>query len=475
MPTARRARSAWASSGIALLDRLACAPAWWRPPPACARGAPPSVPRLRAVPVRPSISSRLRPSSCSRSLSTSLVCLRPRSTRLGHQLLGVVGGHAPALHGVLHRVLDPLAGEHHQAERVDQALGDRLAQLGDALGGDARSSARPAPCACRTRAVRLAAPFLAPRALGDADLRVAAAFCAVAARRRPGAPTGRADALRARMDLRRSVFDCRRGPPLRLLRRSLRCCAMLVSAPCLRSDSPRIARVDYLMPNTAATGAWSESRSQPSGPSPRARSPAARGGSTTCPGRATSRWSIALGPVGAARPKRSLELVERGGVLARAQVEVAAEDQRVAARERRGELGRLQHLAVPLARGRHRQVHAGHGQPAPRPGDDAGEQQRAALGPGRQHEALRTSSIRHGARTSDHVRPALARLDQVRVVAASAARSQGSKLREVSASAPLARQRRPSGSSQRGGASWSSATRQSQPRQRSRTPGAASG
>ena len=61
-------------------SRPPCAPGRWRPRPACAPGARPRC-LACALPVRPSISSRPRPSSCSRSPITSLVCLRPRSSR----------------------------------------------------------------------------------------------------------------------------------------------------------------------------------------------------------------------------------------------------------------------------------------------------------------------------------------------------------------------------------------------------------
>src|SRR5215217_1996727 len=73
MPAVRRARSARAMPGSAALRARVVASS------TCLRARPAaSVPRLRAPLVRPSTSLRPRPSSCSRSPSTSLVCCRPR-------------------------------------------------------------------------------------------------------------------------------------------------------------------------------------------------------------------------------------------------------------------------------------------------------------------------------------------------------------------------------------------------------------
>src|SRR3954470_484248 len=69
IPAVRRARSAWANAGSAA-SRAAFV----------ARPTAPVTP-FRALVVRASISSRPRPSSCSRSPSTLSVCWRPRWTR----------------------------------------------------------------------------------------------------------------------------------------------------------------------------------------------------------------------------------------------------------------------------------------------------------------------------------------------------------------------------------------------------------
>ena len=172
MPAARRARSAWASTGSACFT--ACLRALEVASSTCLRARRAAVvPRLRAVPVRPSISSRLRPSSCSRSDSTSLVCLRPRST------ISVTRRWASSV----------VTRPRFTASAIASSIRSRRASPGRAGRSGAWRSPRAARprswprSRCSARLASSAAPFFAAvERLRAAFLRVAAPFLAAAER-----------------------------------------------------------------------------------------------------------------------------------------------------------------------------------------------------------------------------------------------------------------------------------------------------
>ena len=120
------------------------------------------------------------------------------------------------------------------------------------------------------------------------------------------------------------------------------------------------------------------------------------------------------------------------------QVEIAAEDQRVTARERAGMLSGLHHLGMALAGARHGQVHTGDrrcGAPAGRPPAPAAGCGARAGSPARIAPCPRPATGR--ARGSCSTRPRSIRSGPgwTRAIAA---RTGGRKLREVRDSAPLA-------------------------------------
>ena len=188
----------------------------------------------------------------------------------------------------------------------------------------------------------------------------------------------------------------------------------------------------------------------------------ARGFSTTSRPR-TSRWSIAFGPVGAASPKRRSSSSKAWRCWAGRRLRSPPRISGSAPGEGHRQLGRAQQLRVRPGRSR-APTGACWPRRAGRPagGGDAGEQQRAALGPPRQPVALDRLDPRRGAHERD-VRAALVGLDQVRE-AVGDRRAQPRQL--VARGQPqraVGAARAAQGASQRGGASWSSAISHGRP------------
>ena len=298
--------------------------------------------------------------------------------------------------------------EHHEAERVDQALGR-------------------APRAARPRACRRSRRHESPSS-PSADARAPAALLRRGASASSARSTSRRRLLRAEVetwrggrrssrgdaeaDFARALTTSRAWSRTSSASRRLRAAA---AAPIARepdasrplellesamSSPPRryLRGRDYPMPNAAVTGAWSDSRSSRSAV---AHSACRATGAPSGRRPRTSRWSIAVGRrlAGAGRAARAARS-NASGALRRAQVQVAAEDQRASPDHCHRELARPRSTSRGCARGR-RCSRAGWRRPASRRrgarggprsarGARAGDGEREARAPRRSATAART-------------------------------------------------------------------------------------
>ena len=217
------------------------------------------------------------------------------------------------------------------------------------------------------------------------------------------------------------------------------------------------------MANCARTGAWSDRRSrvEPGPATSRCVDASARGARSTAAPRA-SRWSIAVGAVGAARPKRR-----------------SSPSNAAPCRDGRRLRSPPKSSGPPAAKSDASRA-ACSASPAPRPvsGTDRCMQATVSGSPpssstrasnkarrsGTRVSSWRcTATIRAGPRTSTMFDPPSFEAIRSGLSHASADRIGASPLRDVSPSAPWARQAVARAASQRGGASCSSATSHSQP------------
>ena len=356
----------------------------------------------------------------------------------------------------LEHLLDALARDEHHVERPDQVLAQRVAQLGDRLGRDVGAlGGRLGGGLGRLRGALLGA------LLAAAGLTALA--CGGAARR----------GLRARVARLRGARAARLGGRLRAAVFLRWCSARHCPSFVLRRSAMHrtslsecsFLGLDYGSLNRASDGSVIGEPDAAAVAAPRARArPRSRRRGALDPRRvrAPADGRSRPGAVGSPSPKRSREQRERLRVAARAQVEVPAEHERVAGRPLQRALRRRASSSAAAAVGR--PALACRFATQTRPSGSSTRVQSIRRRSGRSASRIRrVSTILPGWRTRIWFEPPSLEASRSGLRSASRHCRAGRRLRDVSASAPLEPVRRASASNQRGGASWRSATSQSQP------------
>ena len=205
------------------------------------------------------------------------------------------------------------------------------------------------------------------------------------------------------------------------------------------------------MANTAVTGAWSESRI--CGAASRRSGGSHRGCSTTSSPR-QRRWSMAVGPVGGARPKRASSSRNVAGSSAGRRLRSPPNNRR----ESDAHHSAARRSSRAAARGRFALACRLATASGSAPSRSSRVHRRRRRSGKRASVRRRVSAMRHGARTRSWFEPPSFDLIRSGFQSAMRPRRADPKLREVRAIAPPACVPRQSRSNQRGGASCRSAT-----------------